>query len=143
MSQVTESEQQAWTRLIRVQRRLLEQVERQLKDAGMPPLVWYDVLLELERGEHGLRQYELAEAMLLSKHNLSRLLDRMQAEGLVQRESCPEDARGSIIGITAAGRGMRKAMWPVYGEAIHRIFSGRLEAEEVREFSNTLESLLN
>lgn len=133
----------AWVRLIRAQRALLEKVEKELKAAGFPPLIWYDVLWELERSQSGLRQYELGEAMLLSKHNLSRLLDRMQDKGLLVRESCVEDGRGSVISITQEGRQLRKNIWPVYSDAINRVFEGRVSKGQALEFSNTLKSLLD
>lgn len=143
MKTPSDIKQQAWVRLIRVQRGLLEQVEQKIKSAGMPPLIWYDVLLELERSEKGLRQFELGENMLLSKHNLSRLLDRMEKKKLIKRAACPEDGRGSITRITAAGRQLRKSMWPQYAKAMDEVFASRLTDSQAREFSNTLEKLLD
>jgi len=76
----------AWVRLTRAQQRAQGEIEAALKQAGLPPLAWYDVLLETERaGKDGLRPFELERAMLLAQYNLSRLVDRMAAEGLVER----------------------------------------------------------
>ena len=87
---------QAWVTLHRVHRKLLEQVGVVLKNNEMPPLDWYDVLLELNREESvGLRQYEIGERVLLSKYNLSRLIDRLEKQHLVRRDVCEEDGRGS------------------------------------------------
>ncbi len=126
----------AWTGFIRTAQHVLEKVELDLKSAGLPPLVWYDVLLELARERDGrLRHRELHQRMLLAKYNLSRLIDRMEAEGLIVREPVADDARGAYIRITAAGRGLRKKMWPVYERAISAHFSGRLDESEMRELS--------
>lgn len=134
-----ETDFQAWARLLRAQRILLERVETALKEAGLPPLSWYDVLLELSRNDHdGLRQYEIAERILLSKHNLTRLLDRLEAQGLVVRGACPEDARGNIVSITAKGRSLRKRMWPIYADAVKTHFSGRLTAKDLESLSRIL-----
>ena len=134
-----ETDFQAWARLLRAQRILLERVETALKEAGLPPLSWYDVLLELSRNDHdGLRQYEIAERILLSKHNLTRLLDRLEARGLVVRGACPEDARGNIVSITAKGRSLQKRMWPVYADAVKTHFSGRLTAKDLDSLSRIL-----
>lgn len=123
---------------------MLERVEGALKEAGLPPLAWYDVLLELSRdGGDGLRQYEIGERILLSKHNLTRLLDRLEARSLVVRRECPEDARGNIVFITDEGLSLRKRMWPVYSEAIKEHFTGKLAAAEINRLSAILHKLLN
>lgn len=69
----------AWVGLMRAQRVVLAAIEHDLKAAGLPPLGWYDVLLELVRTKEGkLRPFEIEERTLLAQHNLSRLLDRME-----------------------------------------------------------------
>ena len=91
----------AWIQLHKSQRMLLEKVEGTLKKDGLPPLDWYDVLLELSReGDSGLRQYQIGDRMLLEKHNLSRLIDRLEKNRLVRRRECIEDGRGNRIEIT-------------------------------------------
>ena len=108
----------------------------------MPPLVWYDVLLELARHDtHGLRHRDLSASMLLEKHNLSRLIDRMEHEGLVKRAPCAEDRRGSLIEITRRGRRLRKRIWPVYESAIEKHFASRLTRGEVLELNGLLNKL--
>ena len=117
----------AWARLVRVQQALLAVVEHDLKAAGQPPLAWYDVLLELERAEHGrLRPHELERRLLLAQYNLSRLLDRLERAGLVRREPCGEDGRGHWVTLTTAGRERRAQMWPCYARAIQSHVGGRL-----------------
>src|ERR1700682_2353535 len=95
----------AWTRLIRAQQVALSAVEAELKAASFPPLAWYDVLLELSRVEgEGLRPFVLEQQLLLAQYNLSRLLDRLEKAGYVERAACPDDGRGLIVAITASGR---------------------------------------
>ena len=73
---------QAWVRLTRAQQQAMETIESSLKAAKLPPLVWYDVLLEVEKaGAEGLRPFELEGAMLLAQYQLSRLLGRIEGEG--------------------------------------------------------------
>lgn len=134
----------AWARLLRAQTLLLTQVEAALKAAGLPPLAWYDVLLELHRVRPaGLRQYEIGDKILLSKHNLSRLIDRLEGEGLVQRQACPEDGRGHVVRITEAGGAVLQRMWPVYGEAIHRLFEAKLADDEIVGLGEVLGKLVD
>ncbi len=126
----------AWARLLRTQQVLLERVEAELKQAGLPPLRWYDVLLELRRaGTQGLRQFEIGTAVLLNKYNLSRLLDRLEAQDLLQRDLCEEDGRGARVRITPAGRDLLKRMWPVYGGAINAHFARHFNNKELRQLS--------
>lgn len=117
----------AWARLIRASRTVLQAVESDLKAADLPPLSWYDALLELRRaGEAGLRPQALQQAVLLEQYNISRLVDRLEAAGLVERRPCPEDRRGQIVHLTKAGATTLSRMWPVYRGAIARHFADRL-----------------
>lgn len=133
----------AWARLARVQQQALRSIERALKEAGLPPLAWYDVLLELERaGGPGLRPFELERAMLLAQYNLSRLIDRLEAAGHVERIACEDDGRGHLIAVTASGRAMRRRMWPVYARAIEQAIGRHLAAAETRSLDGLLGILL-
>jgi DNA-binding MarR family transcriptional regulator len=133
----------AWTRLIRAQQVLLERVEADLTAAQLPPLGWYDVLLELQREKSGrLRQFELCERVLLSKYNLSRLLDRLEEAGFVKRRPCKEDRRGAIVAISASGRALQKKMWPVYRGAIEHYFAKHLSQEDAEYFGQLLARLI-
>lgn len=129
----------AWARLMAAQRRALATVEGRLKAADLPPLVWYDVLLEVERaGEGGVRPFELERAMLLAQYNLSRLLDRIERAGLVQRKSAPDDGRGQIVVVTDEGLAMRRRMWPVYADAIQAAVGERLTEAGARTLGDLL-----
>lgn len=111
----------AWVRLIRAQRLALQAVEGELKAAGLPPLGWYDALLELDRSETAaLRPHELEARLLLAQHNVSRLVDRLEAAGLVGRSPCDGDGRGQMVTITQAGTNLLRRMWPVYRASIQK-----------------------
>jgi DNA-binding MarR family transcriptional regulator len=139
---LTDASVRVWARLIRVEQELLDAVEVALKAAKLPPLVWYDVLLELAREPDGrLRHRDLHARMLLAKYNLSRLVDRMSAAKLVSREPIDDDARGAYIQITAAGRAMRSRMWSVYGRAIAKNFSARLDRTDIENLDRILGKL--
>lgn len=132
----------AWTRLERAHRAALATVESRLKKAGLPPLAWYDVLLELERaGAGGLRPFELQRAMLFAQYNLSRLIDRLEAQGYVARGASADDGRGQMLAITAKGRAMRKKIWPVYAAAIEAAVGAHLSPSEVRTLADLLAKL--
>jgi DNA-binding MarR family transcriptional regulator len=129
----------AWARLMRVSRQLVEKVEDALKENGLPPLAWYDVLHELaEAGEGGLRPFELIDRVLLAQYGVSRLLARLEADGLVEKLPVADDGRGQTVRITASGREMRRRIWAVYGACIADRMGDRLSAQDLK----TLASLL-
>ena len=127
----------AWIRLVRAQRCTLVSVERALKDAGFPPLEWYDVLLELDRAGP-LRPRDLQTRLLLPQSNLSRLLDRMEKDGVIDRNHCKEDARGQMVCSSAKGESLRKRMWPVYAEAIQQQIGAKLSASQASQLAGLL-----
>lgn len=131
--------EQAWTSLNRAQRRIFERIEVALKAAGLPPLAWYDALLELWRaGAEPLRQVDLERRMLFRQYNVSRLLDRLEGAGLVRRETCSDDARAYRLMATPAGLALRERMWPVYAAAIEENLGGRLEEVQARTLAELL-----
>jgi DNA-binding MarR family transcriptional regulator len=133
----------AWARLIKAQARALQAVEADLKAEGLPPLAWYDVLLELKQaGDGSLRPYELEKRLLLAQHNVSRLMDRMERKKLVERKPCDADGRGQVMVITEQGRAMQKKMWPVYRASIQRHIGAKLTEAETSRLAALLQRLL-
>jgi DNA-binding MarR family transcriptional regulator len=129
----------AWARLVKAHRVALASIEKALKAADLPPLGWYDALLELERaGSDGLRPFELEREMLLAQSNLSRLVDRIEKVGYIERRACEDDGRGQVLAITRAGKELRRRMWVVYRVAIQAAFGNHLSDKETR----TLDALL-
>jgi len=129
----------AWARLMRVSRQLVESAEDALKQGGLPPLAWYDVLHELaEAGEGGLRPFQLIERTLFAQYNISRLLARIEADGLVEKLPVADDGRGQTIRITAKGRETRRRMWAVYGGSIAELVGAKLSADELKMMSALL-----
>lgn len=131
-----------WVRLLRTEQRVLKAVEQRLKQESLPPLLWYDVLLELERaGADGLRQRDIQKHTLLERYNVSRLVDRLCDAGLATRRPAVDDARGAVVAITAAGRDLRKAMWPVYRQAVEDEVATKLSDEELETLARLLERI--
>lgn len=141
MTDVSEAAEAAWVALVRAHRVATARVEADLKAAGLPPLAWYDALWELTRAPAGLRPGALEARLLLAQYNVSRLLDRLEAAGLVEKSADPEDARARIVRLTAAGRRMREAMWPVYAAAIEAAVGARLSGRQARTLAALLRRL--
>ncbi|MBL4720405.1 MAG: winged helix-turn-helix transcriptional regulator [Alphaproteobacteria bacterium] len=134
---------QTWVRLVRAQQTALSSVEAALKKAGHPPLVWYDVLLELERaGADGLRPFELESALLLRQYGVSRLVERIEKAGYLAREACEDDARGQRLILTPAGRDCRREMWSTYAPAIEASVGSKLTPAQTKTLSDLLGKLM-
>jgi len=132
----------AWARLQRASQSVLSAVEADLKAAGYPPLAWYDVLLELRRaGKAGLRPLALRSEILLTQYNLSRLLDRMERKGYLERHPYPGDGRGQFVVISPSGRRLQKRMWPAYEAAIQKHFADRFSDREAARLVRLLAKL--
>jgi DNA-binding MarR family transcriptional regulator len=132
----------AWVRLVKASRHVLGAVETDLRAAGFPPLGWYDVLLELRRAGAPLRPLEIEGRLLLAQHNVSRLIDRLEAAGYVERQPCEEDGRGQVVALTDPGRDLLKRMWPPYRSAIQRHVGAKLTDDGASRLSRLLGLLL-
>lgn len=129
----------AWARLLRTHKLLIERVQKALANADLPPLEWYDLLLELDLADgKRLRLFDLGERIVLSRSNLSRLCDRLEKEGLVRREHCAEDRRGLYATLTDSGAALRRQMWPIYRDAIQEHFASHLSDEEAQALAELL-----
>ena len=132
--------QRAWVALGRVSQAIQCQVETALKEAGFPELSWYTVLWELERAGKPTRPKDLAIPLFILPYQLSRLVDRMAAEGLVKRIACKEDKRGHMLELTAKGIALRKAMWGVYAPAMDEAMK-RIDDKEALKLAELLNKL--
>src|SRR5262245_18783370 len=120
-----------WPAMLTAHAVLIGAAEQRLAEAGLPELAWYDVLWALEQApERRLRMHELADRCVISRTNITRLVDRLEREGLVKRDRDSEDRRGAFAVITRAGLAMRARMWPIYREAINDLFSRHIDANE-------------
>jgi DNA-binding MarR family transcriptional regulator len=138
-----EDEILAWARLLKASTRMVDAAERDLKAAGLPPLAWYDALLELHRAAPaGLRPGDLEKEMLLPQYNVSRLIDRLEMAGYVERLPHPEDGRGQVLHITEAGTALIRRMWRVYRATIAENLARKLGKKDAGKLAELLRQLL-
>jgi DNA-binding MarR family transcriptional regulator len=128
-----------WRSFLRAHAGILRELERELvAEAGMP-LAWYDVLLQLaEALQRRLRMAELADRVLLSRSGLTRLVDRLQAEGLVSREPSPADARGTFTVLTDAGLARLRHAAPTHLTGIQQHWLAHFDDDELRQLGQLL-----
>jgi DNA-binding MarR family transcriptional regulator len=134
-----ETQLAAWRAFLNAHAAAVGAIERDLAAAGCISLTWYDVLVALwEAPDHRLRLHELAQAVVLSRSGLTRLLDRLEAAGLIRREPCADDRRGAYAILTDAGRVAQLKAWPVYARGIATHFGNHLSPEEAEVLANVL-----
>ena len=91
----------------------------------------YEVLMFLaDAPDHRLRMAEIADRVLLSRSGLTRLVDRLVALGLVRRNACADDGRGSYAELTHAGRDKLAAARATHLEGVRRFFLDRLTPDD-------------
>jgi len=129
----------AWRKYYTSFWRVFAAIEADLAATGLPSLSWYDALYELylAPGRH-LRMNELARSALLSRSGLTRLVDKLEQEKLIERRSCPSDGRVQHAQLTDKGIEMLRKIWPVYRAGIAKYFAVHLSAAEARELEKTL-----
>jgi len=131
--QLSEQYLAAWRAFLKAHASIIDLIERDLAVAKRPPLSTYDVLIELyEAPQHRLRMHELAERVVLSRSGLTRLVDRLEAEGLLIRDRSVADRRGAYAVITEQGIQVLHKTWPIYAKGIAKYFAQWLTQEEAQ-----------
>jgi DNA-binding MarR family transcriptional regulator len=120
----------AWRALLLAHHRAVGAIEADLHRAGVIPLNWYDVLLELRAEPEGLRMQDVGARVVLSRTRVSRLVDELEAAGLVERRPDPNDGRCTLAAITAEGERSFRAAAPVYLASIDEHFNRHLSERE-------------
>jgi DNA-binding MarR family transcriptional regulator len=132
----------AWRGFLRVHAALVRELDRELELEHGLPLTHYEVLLHLDNApEHRLRMSELASSVLLSQSGITRLVDRLEREGLVERVPCPGDRRGLWAILTDAGRSRLAQARPTHLAGIRARFLDHLGDEDLRALSDVWERL--
>ncbi len=129
----------AWRGVLFAASRTLRVAEPDLIARAGFPLTWLDVLAQLyDAGDDGLRMQELEGRSLFTRSGLTRLVDRIEAAGLVRRETVPGDRRGVQVVLTAEGRRRHDAAFVDHNKLIEREFGGRLTDSQLRAVADAL-----
>ena len=110
------------------------------RDAGLP-MRWYDVLVQLEDAPDGLRMNELAERILYSKSGFTRVVDKMEAAGLVRRVRPEHDRRSVFVLLTDQGRETMQRARRHHRHGIEEHFSRHLADTDIRALTSALEKI--
>lgn len=132
----------AYARLIETQRRLHRIFDRSLQAAAGITIGVYEALLRLAHAPEGhLSINELGEGLELSSGGATRLVDRLEAQGYVERVSCPSDRRVSWASITDAGRGKLEEATAVHLADLDEHFVAKLDPGQLDMLKSLLRSL--
>lgn len=132
-------EMDAWRSFLRAHARVTRVLDAELTAECDLSLGTYEVLVHLtEAPDRRLRMTELAERVMLSRSGLTRLVDRMEREGLLRRESCPSDLRGTNAVLTDAGYARLRAAAPVHLRGVREHVVDRLTPDELETIAEAL-----
>lgn len=132
-----------WRALLLAQNAVLRAIDEDLERAGAVALHVYDVLLELNASPgRELRMKDLAARTVLTRSRVSKLVDEMAAEGLVERRRDAADGRSSIVALTPAGRRALRKGAPIYLDGIAEHFTAHLRDDEKRVVTEALERVV-
>ncbi len=130
---LNEEELGAWRGMLRAHAELTKELDAELAREHNLPLSSYEVLLFLADAPDGrMRMAELADSVLLSRSGLTRLVDRLEREGLLKRERCESDARGYFAEITPKGRRLFDAARRTHLDGVRARFLSRFSRDELR-----------
>ena len=133
----------AWSTFLRAHARVTRDIERELEAEQDLSLADYDLLHELAVADGGrLRMSELADRLALSRSGATRLVDRLEAAGLVDRHACATDRRGYWAMVTDAGMGRLRAATPTHLRGICAYFIDRIPPAELEQLRRTLERVV-
>lgn len=141
MSSPTEEQLAGWRVFLESAFALIDILDAELQAAREMTLRWYDVLVHLEEAEDGLRMNELAGRILASKSGLTRVVDRMEEEGLVRRERPPGDRRVVQVSITPEGLEALHASRVVHHRSIQQHFVQHLDQRDLTALTRALEKV--
>jgi DNA-binding MarR family transcriptional regulator len=133
-------ESRAWRAFLLTHARVARRLEADLIARNDLPLAKFDVLFQLAHSDEGrLRMNELADRVLLSRAGITRLVDRLVADGLVGRVRCASDARGFYAVLTDSGMERLEAAVPGHRDSIRRFFLQRFDRSELELLAGLLE----
>jgi DNA-binding MarR family transcriptional regulator len=133
----------AWSTFLRAHARVVRELERELQAEQDLALTDYDVLVQLAAAaDRRLRMSELADRLLLSRSGVTRLVDRLVADGLVARETCESDRRGQWAALTDAGYDRLRRASPTHLRGVATHFLDRLSADDLAALERMLDPVV-
>jgi len=134
---------EAWALFLRTHANVVRLLEDELEKERGLPLAWYEVLLRLSKAEHPWRMHELADSLYLSRSGATRVVEKLEKNGLVTRVICEGDRRGIEITVTAEGKRILRAAAPVHLQGIEEHFTRHLTRTEAAHLRSAFTKILD
>jgi DNA-binding MarR family transcriptional regulator len=142
-AELDEVELAALRGLVHLHAALVKELDAELDARHGLPLTSFEVLRSLHKAPAGkLRMAELAEHALLSRSGMTRLIDRLEREGMVSRSTCDKDGRGCYAVLTDQGRAAVDAARSTYRSVVRLGFLRHYEVSELRDLAGLLQKAL-
>ena len=141
LSSPTQEQLAAWRVFLECAFAVIDILDAELQAERGITLRWYDVLVHLEEARDGLRMTELAGRILASKSGLTRVVDRMEAAGLVRRERPPGDRRVVLVILTPEGIEAVHAARAVHHRGIQQHFVQHVDEHDLEALTHALEKV--
>jgi DNA-binding MarR family transcriptional regulator len=140
---LNDDEQHAWRATVQLAMLLMRQLDRDLSVHGLNGHD-YEILVALsETPENRMRMTDLADATSQSRSRLSHQISRMEARGLVRRDDCEGDKRGTFAVLTREGKGTIERVAPDHVESVRRHFIDRLTPGQLEEIRVSLQPVVD
>lgn len=130
-------ELRVWLRLLSCANRIEQDVRQELRAAFGMTLPRFDLLSQLERAPAGLTMGELSRRLMVTRGNVTGLIDRLVEEGLVRRTPMPSDRRAALVKLTPEGAAVFRAMLPNH-EAVIAAKLGAMKRSDLRQLQSLL-----
>ncbi|MDQ3870911.1 MAG: MarR family transcriptional regulator [Chloroflexota bacterium] len=139
-TRLREEELRAWQALLHAHRDVTRKLDAELRAQHGISFEAYDMLLRLARAPgHALRMSELAERVMAPPSTLTRRVDRLVSQGLVERDRIAHDSRGMLARLTPQGSRVVRRAAATHLRGIREHYTGRLTEEQLREVAMALE----
>jgi DNA-binding MarR family transcriptional regulator len=133
---------QAWRSLAQTHAAVSGRLQDALAAAELPPLAWFEMLAAIAAADgERMKMGELAEALVITRGGLTKLVDRLVKAGLIERTFCETDRRVSYATLLPAGADLLEEMVPVVSTELDLAFAARLSVRQAEELRATLDSV--
>jgi DNA-binding MarR family transcriptional regulator len=136
IQELTPQELGAWRGLLRVHSALVKAFDAELLAEYDLPLTSYEVLINLQAApDHRRRMAELADGVLLSRSGMTRLVDRLEREGLLERDACVSDGRGTFAVLTRKGEELLSRARRTHLDGVRNRFLRHFSEDELEQLA--------
>lgn len=133
---------EAWRSLAQTHAAVSGRLQEALASAELPPLAWFEMLAAIAATDgQRMKMGELAEALVITRGGLTKLVDRLVKAGLIERTFCDTDRRVSYATLLPAGAELLEEMVPVVSAELELAFAARLTERQADELRATLDSV--